>query len=108
MGRTIGYLTVDPKGRTTIPREMREELGIAADTQLRVERTDDGAFELVPSVVIPRDQLWYHGPEGRARLQRAEASFAEGRSTRTEGEEMTQRHLDSLKSGRARTRDESR
>ena len=97
MSRTIGYLTIDPKGRTTLPREMREELGITEQTQLRVERTDDGVYELIPSVVIPQDQLWYHGPEGRERLRVAEDSFRDGRSTRTSGEAETQNFLDSLK-----------
>ncbi len=35
MRRAIGYLTIDPKGRTTLPREMREELGIGADATAR-------------------------------------------------------------------------
>lgn len=97
MSRTIGFLTVDRKGRTTLPQEMRDELGIDEQMQLRVERTDDGVYELVPSVVIPRDQLWYHSPEGRERLRSAEDSFRQGRSTSTNGEEETHRFLDSLK-----------
>lgn len=97
MRRAIGYLTIDPQGRTTLPREMREELGITEQTQLRVERTDDGVYELIPSVVIPQDQLWSRGPEGRERLRVAEDSFRDGRSTRTSGEAETQHFLDSLK-----------
>ena len=102
MSHTIGILTIDRKGRTTFPQEMREELGITEQTQLRVDRTDDGAYELVPAVVIPRDQLWYHSPEGRERLRNAESSFGAGRSTRTSGEAETQRYLDSLKTPPAR------
>jgi AbrB family looped-hinge helix DNA binding protein len=102
MSRTIGFLTVDHKGRTTLPRELREELGITDQTQIRVDRTDDGVYELVPAVMIPQDQLWYHSPEGRERLRVAEESFREGRSTRTKGEAETQRFLDSLKKPTAR------
>ncbi len=98
MSHTIGFLTIDPKGRTTLPQHMREALGITPQTQIRVDRADDGTFELVPTVMIPQDQLWYHSPEGRERLRSAEASFREGRSTRTVGEAETQRHLDGLKS----------
>ena len=102
MSRTIGFLTVDHKGRTTLPKELREELGITDQTQLRVDRTDDGVYELVPAVMIPQDQLWYHSPEGRERLRVAEESFREGRSTHTKGEAETQRFLDSLKKPTAR------
>jgi AbrB family looped-hinge helix DNA binding protein len=97
MTRTIGILTIDRKGRTTLPRELREALGITDQTQIRVDRTDDGLYELVPAVVIPQDQLWYHSPEGRERLRVAEESFRDGRSTRTTREAETQRFLDSLK-----------
>lgn len=97
MSRTIGFLTVDRKGRTTLPQELRDELGLGEHTQLRIDRTDDGVFEIIPSVVIPRDQLWYHSPEVRERLRRGEASFRDGRSTRTRGEAETRRLLDSLK-----------
>jgi bifunctional DNA-binding transcriptional regulator/antitoxin component of YhaV-PrlF toxin-antitoxin module len=102
MTRTIGFLTVDQKGRTTLPRELREELGITDQMQIRVDRTDDGVYELVPAVMIPQDQLWYHSPEGRERLRAAEESFREGRSTRTNGEAETQRFLDSLKKSTTR------
>lgn len=61
---------VDPKGRTTLPREMRKQLGVSEGTQLRIDVTDTGSFEIVPSVSIPVDQLYYHSPEGRARLER--------------------------------------
>ena len=40
MTQTIGCLTIDPKGRTTLPREMRDALGLSPDTLLRVDRTD--------------------------------------------------------------------
>jgi AbrB family looped-hinge helix DNA binding protein len=94
---TIGFLTIDQKGRATFPRELRRELGLTENSQLRIDRTEDGTYELVPAEVVPRDQLWYHAPEGRARIEGAEEDFRSGRSTRTRGLDETQRHLDALK-----------
>lgn len=96
-GRTLGFLVVDDKGRTTIPKTMRRELGIGAGTQLRIDASADGTFELVPAELIPHDQLWFHNPTVQTGIAKAEADFREGRSTRTEGPEETQRFLDSLK-----------
>ncbi len=95
--RIIGYLTIDQKGRTTLPQRMREELGLVEGAQLRIEQTESGSFEIVPAITIPQDQLWYHSPAGRAMLAQAEADFREGRFTRTRGEAETRRFLDSLK-----------
>jgi AbrB family looped-hinge helix DNA binding protein len=97
MSHIIGYLTVDGKGRTTLPQAMRKQLGITPGVQLRIEQTDDGAFELVPAVSIPQDQLFYHSAEGRARLDQAESDIHSGRVTRTTGPDEAQSFLDSLK-----------
>ncbi|MDQ3515180.1 MAG: AbrB/MazE/SpoVT family DNA-binding domain-containing protein [Gemmatimonadota bacterium] len=97
MPKVLGFLTVDHKGRTTIPQGMRRELGIGEGTQIRVERSDDGVFALVPGEVIPHDQLWFHTPEVQAGISKAEKDFRDGRSTRTDGPEAAQRYLDSLK-----------
>jgi AbrB family looped-hinge helix DNA binding protein len=98
MPRVLGVVTIDRKGRAVFPLALRRELGLTEGTQLRVERTDDGAYELVPAELVPRDQLYFHTPEMRERLERGERSFRDGTSTRTEGEEPTQQFLDSLKS----------
>jgi bifunctional DNA-binding transcriptional regulator/antitoxin component of YhaV-PrlF toxin-antitoxin module len=97
MSHIIGYLTVDQKGRTTLPLEMRKQLGITTGVQLRIEQADNGAFEIVPAVSIPQDQLFYHSPEGRTRLERAEEDIRLGRVTRTRGPDEAQGFLDSLK-----------
>ena len=97
MTEVLGCLTIDQKGRTTIPQEMRTALGLAPGTQLRVDRTDTGAFELTPVELVPRDQLWFHTPGIQARVAAAEEDFRGGRSTRTNGAEDTQRFLDALK-----------
>lgn len=100
MSRVLGFVTVDKRGRAVFPQALRRELGLDEGTQLRVDKTDSGAYELVPAELVPRDQLYFHTPEMRERVERAERSFREGTSTRTEGEAETQRFLDSLKSGR--------
>lgn len=43
------------------------------------------------------EQLWFHHPEMRARIRRAEEELASGRSTRTETPAQAQAFLDSLK-----------
>ena len=98
MRRILGYLTIDQKGRTTLPQEMRKQLGITEGVRLRVEQADDGAFELVPAVSIPQDQLFYHSPEGRARLERAEADIRLGRVDRSSDAGEAKAYLDALKS----------
>jgi AbrB family looped-hinge helix DNA binding protein len=98
----IGYLTIDQKGRTTLPQRVREQLGIGEGTQLRIERTESGIIELVPSVSIPQDQAWYHGDEGRARLGRADEELRSGRVSRTRGEAAARRLLDSLRGSAGR------
>ena len=97
MSHIIGYLTVDRKGRTTLPQSMRKQLGITPGVQLRIEQSDSGAFEIVPAVSIPQDQLFYHSTEGRARLEQAEADIRSGRVTHTTGPDEAQSFLDSLK-----------
>lgn len=97
MSRVLGFITVDKRGRAVFPQALRRELGLAEGTQLRVERTDGGAYELVPAELVPRDQLYFHTPEMRERVDRAERSFRDGTSTRTQGEEATQQFLDTLK-----------
>ena len=94
---TLGFLTLDAKGRATFPKELRDELGLREHTQLRVDLAPDGTYELVPVELVPVDQLWFHGAEGRSRVARAEDDFLAGRSTRTHGEPETLRHLDALK-----------
>ncbi|HET9226915.1 MAG TPA: AbrB/MazE/SpoVT family DNA-binding domain-containing protein [Thermoanaerobaculia bacterium] len=96
MARTT-FLTLDPKGRTTLPEEVRAALGVEPGDLILLERTDRGTFELVPAALVPKDQLWFHHPDMQARLARAERDLAEGRSTRTQTPEEAQALLDSLK-----------
>jgi AbrB family looped-hinge helix DNA binding protein len=97
MSQVIGVVTLDKKGRAVFPLALREEMGLVEGTQLRVERTDDGAYELVPAELVPRDQLYFHTPAMRRRIEAAERSIREGSSTKTKGERATAKFLDSLK-----------
>lgn len=93
----LGILTVDAKGRTTFPQDLRQALGIDESTQLRVVRGADGAIELIVARLVDVDQLWYHSEEGLARIRTAEADFVEGRSTVARSEAEVMAHLDALK-----------
>jgi AbrB family looped-hinge helix DNA binding protein len=91
------FLTLDQKGRTTLPEEVRTALGIEPGDLILLERTERGTFELVPASLVPKDQLWFHHPDMQARLAHAEKDFAEGRSTWTRSPQEAQAFLDSLK-----------
>lgn len=91
------FVTVDAKGRATLPEDVRRSLGLRGGDVLLLERTPHGTYELVPASLIPNDQLWFYHPEMQARVARAEADFAEGRSTTTRTLKEAQDFLDSLK-----------
>ncbi len=91
------FMTLDKKGRATLPDDVRSALGVGAGDLILLERTKRGTFELVPATLVPRDQLWFHHPEMQSRVTRAESDFAAGRATRTETPEEAQALLDGLK-----------
>jgi AbrB family looped-hinge helix DNA binding protein len=103
MSRTT-FLTLDQKGRTTLPEEVRSALGVEAGDLILLERTERGTFELIPATLVPNDQLWFQHPDVQARVARAESDFAAGRSTRTKTPEEAQILLDGLKEGPKRHR----
>ena len=70
MSEVIGVVTVDKKGRAVFPVALRQELGLVDGTQLRVERTDEGAYELVPAELVPRIN------DGDRPIHRSEAGTA--------------------------------
>src|SRR4029079_7639894 len=71
MATATTFLTLDKKGRTTLPEEVRQALGVGAGDFLLLERTDRGTYELVPATLVPNDQLWFHHPEMQGRAPRA-------------------------------------
>lgn len=92
-------LTVDKRGRNTLPEEVRRDLGVGEDesTFVILEKTDRGTYELIPASLVPTDQLWFHHPEMRHRAEEAEADFREGRSTGARTPSEAQALLDRLK-----------
>jgi AbrB family looped-hinge helix DNA binding protein len=91
------FVTLDKKGRATLPEEVRAALGVEAGDFIILERTERGTFELVPAALIPKDQLWFYHPEMQERIRKAEASLAGGRPTRTKTPEEAKVLLDGLK-----------
>jgi AbrB family looped-hinge helix DNA binding protein len=84
------FVTLDKKGRATLPEYVRTALGVEAGDFIILERTERGTFELVPAALIPKDQLWFYHPEMQERIRKAEASLTAGRAaiTRTPKEAM--------------------
>jgi AbrB family looped-hinge helix DNA binding protein len=91
------YLTLDEKGRATLPEEVREDLGVKAGDLLLLERTAYGTYEIVPAALVPKDQLWFHHPEMKRRVEEVEAEFRQGRGERTRTPREAQALLDRLK-----------
>lgn len=93
------FMTVDRRGRGTLPEPVRRALGIDGEDAnlVLLEKTERGTYELVPATLIPKDQIWFHHPEMQARVAEAETDFREGRFTRTETPDEAQAYLDRLK-----------
>lgn len=89
--------TVGAKGRVTIPKAIREGLGLAAGHRVVFQVTATGV-EIVPVELVPRDQAWFHSPAMQENVAAAEGDIRRGRVTVTDSEGAAQRHLDSLKS----------
>ena len=97
MSSSVSFINVDKKGRATLPEEVRSDLGLQSGDLVLLERTQRGTWELVPAHLVPRDQLWFHHPEMRARIAQAEADFSKGRWTRTRSPRQAQVFLEGLK-----------
>lgn len=104
MGTAASYLSVDQKGRATLPEEVRNALGLRPGDFVLLEKTERGTYELVPAALVPRDQLWFHHPEMQARIRKAEDDVAEGRTKVTRTAASAQALLDGLKAKRRASR----
>lgn len=104
MATEVSYLSVDRKGRATLPEEVRASLGLKPGDFVLLERTERGTYELVPAALVPRDQLWFHSPRMQRRIRKAESDIAEGRTNVTHTAEQAQALLDSFKRKRRRRR----
>lgn len=74
------YLTLDKKGRTTLPEEVREALGVGPGDFVLLERTEAGRYELVAAELVPKDQRWFYHPEMQERVRAAEEEILAGRT----------------------------
>ncbi len=97
MSSAVSYLSVDQKGRATLPEEVRSSLGLRPGDFVLLEKTKRGTYELVPAALVPRDQLWFHHPEMQRRIRKAEADLAAGRTKVTRTVAEAQALLDRLK-----------
>lgn len=91
------FVTLDKKGRATLPENVRAALGVEAGDLIILERTERGTFELIPAALVPKDQLWFYHPAMQERIRKAEASFAAGRAAVTKTPEEARVFLDGLK-----------
>ena len=91
------FVTLDKKGRATLPEDVRSALGVVAGDLIILERTERGTFELVPAALVPKDQLWFFHPEMQARIKNAEADLGAGRATVTRTPEEARNFLNGLK-----------
>lgn len=98
-GSIMTFMIIDKRGRSTLPEEVRRDLGIGQEDWMLVilEKTAHGTYELVPTALIPKDQLWFHHPEMKRRVEQAEADFREGRYTSAATPQEAQTVLDTLK-----------
>lgn len=104
MATEVSYLSVDQKGRATLPEEVRASLGLKPGDFVLLEKTERGTYELVPAALVPRDQLWFHHPEMQRRIRKAEADLAQGRTKVTRTVTRAQALLDRFKDKRRRPR----
>jgi AbrB family looped-hinge helix DNA binding protein len=102
MATGLAYLSLDAKGRATLPEDVRRTLGLRPGDFVILERTARGGFELVPASLVPRDQLWFHHREMQERVKRAEAQVKAGQVHTTHTPVEAQAFLDSLKKARRR------
>jgi AbrB family looped-hinge helix DNA binding protein len=100
----VSYVSVDQKGRATLPEDVRAALGLRPGDFVLLEKTERGTYELVPAALVPRDQLWFHHPEMQRRIRKAEADLAGDRTKVTGTVAEAQAFLDRFKGGRRRAR----
>ena len=62
IGITVSYLSVDQKGRATLPEDVRTSLGLRPGDFILLEKTKRGTYELVPAVLVPRALRVWQAP----------------------------------------------
>lgn len=74
-------LTVRDKGIVTIPKGIRDRLGIRPGDHFEVE-IEDGRIVLLPQRMIDASQTWFWTEEWQAGERRASEEYAEGHGRR--------------------------
>jgi AbrB family looped-hinge helix DNA binding protein len=70
---------MSPNGRTTLPAQVRQRLGLTGETEFDIEVTEHGSVTLRPVVVLPRDDTWAYTAEHLAQVAKALADPRHGR-----------------------------
>lgn len=91
-------VTLDDRGRITVPKEVREALELEEGTSLMLRVADD-RMELVPMTFVPRDQGWFYRNRVQQRLAEAARDVEAGRTEEVGSASELREHLDSLESG---------
>jgi len=68
---------VGAKQQVTIPRRISAALGLRKGDHLLV-RLVDQHLEMVPSNLVPKDQLWFWTPEWQAKEREVDEALARG------------------------------
>ncbi len=87
----VTYLTLDKKGRATLPEEVREALGVGPGDFVLLERTVGGGYELVAAELVPKDQKWFSHPEMQERVRAAEDEILAGTVRRESAGDLARR-----------------
>ena len=86
--------TIRSKGQITIPRPIRQALGVEEGDQVEFDVTPDGTVTLRGMKMIPADQAWFWTPEWQAGEREADADIAAGRTEYFDSEEAFLAALD--------------
>lgn len=76
--------TVSPKFQVSLPKVLRERLGLRPGDRLVVEERE-GNLILTPAATVPRDQLYFWSRRWQEGEQQAEADIQAGRTSRAYG-----------------------
>lgn len=87
----VTYLTLDKKGRATLPEEVREALGVGPGDFVLLERTAGGGYELVAAELVSKDQKWFYHPEMQERVRAAEGEILAGTARRESAGDLARR-----------------
>lgn len=86
--------TIRSKGQITIPRLIRQALGVEEGDQVEFDVMPDGTVTLRGMKMIPADQAWFWTPEWQAGEREADADIAAGRTEYFDSDEAFLAALD--------------